>query len=368
MKELEKFLTLLMKELLQFFRSKGLLAFAIYAFTLDIYFAATGISLTLRNAKFYVQDMDMTPLSRQYVYMFHEPYFNFQGYVLNPKELDQKLYSDKAIAVFVIPKHFERDFKKSKAQIALYINGAELASSYLFSAYAARITYDFIIKHLSNRSSVGLIRAEPRLYFNPNASSRDFMGISELMTVITLFLLILPAAAIIREKERGNIEMLMISPVENYVFMLAKVVAMGIVILSFSLFSMMFMVRGVLQIPVHGSVLQFLLLTAVFVFTASGLSMLIAAISENMRQVSQLAVLVLVPILYLSGSWTPIESMPKALQLLSYLSPLRYYIDGAFSILIKGLTLSQILPDVIGLVVLGGIIFLMGSYFLSRTT
>ncbi|OMH41173.1 ABC transporter permease [Desulfurobacterium indicum] len=361
-----RFSTLIYKELLQFIRSKGLLIFAIYAFTLDIYFAATGISLTLRNAKFFVQDYDMTPISREYVYKFHKPYFNFQGYVLNDKLLEDKLLEDKAIAVIKIPDNFERDFKKGRAEIGMIINGAEIVASYLFSAYAAQITYNFIMEHFPFKSGVGLIEPDARLYFNQNASSKNFMGISELLTVVTLFLLILPSAAIIREKERGNIEMLVVSPVHNYTFMLAKVVAMSVVILLCTMFSMIFMVKGVLGIPVKGNLLDFAVFTLVFVFAASGLSMFIAAISENMLQVSQLSVLVLVPILYLSGSWTPIEAMPKVLQYLSYLSPLKYYIDGAFGILIKGLSLSAILPDLAGLLILGSIVFFAGSYFLSK--
>ncbi|WP_457567538.1 ABC transporter permease [Desulfurobacterium sp.] len=363
---LGRFSTLIYKELLQFVRSKGLLIFAIYAFTLDIYFAATGISLTLRNAKFFVLDRDMTPISREYVYRFHKPYFNFQGYLLDDKQLGSTLLEDKAIAVVEIPDHFERDFKKGKAELGIIINGAEIVASYLFSAYAAQITYDFIVDHFPRKAGIGFIEPDARLYFNQNASSKDFMGISELLTVVTLFLLILPSSAIIREKERGNIEMLVVSPVRNYTFMLAKVVAMSVVILLCTLASIIFMVEGILGIVVKGSLIDFAIFTLVFVFAASGLSMFIAAISENMLQVSQLSILILVPILYLSGSWTPIEAMPKVLQYLSYLSPLRYYIDGAFGILIKGLPITAILPDFAGLIALGSVVFFAGSYFLSK--
>ncbi len=361
----ERFKILVWKELIQFVRSKGLLIFAIYAFTLDIYFAATGISLTLKNAKFYVQDMDMTSVSREYAYKFQKPYFNFQGYILDDKQIEKLLIDDKAIAVLRIPDGFERDFKHGEGELGMIINGAEIVSSYLFSAYAAQITYNFIMEHFPIKG-IGLIEPERRLYFNQNASSKDFMGISELLTIVTLFLLILPSSAIIREKERGNIEMLVVSPVRNYTFMLAKVVSMSIVILLCTVFSILFILKGVLGIHVKGNLLEFSFFTLIFVFAASGLSMFIAAISKNMLQVSQLSILVLVPILYLSGSWTPIEAMPKLLQYLSYLSPLKYYIDGAFGILIKGLSLKYIWKDFLGLLVLGFAVFSAGSYFLSR--
>ncbi len=357
------FLVLLYKEIVQFLRNRGLLLFAVYAFTLDIYLAATGIDLTLKNAPFFVQDNDFSFFSRELISKFPQPYFLFKGYLLSDSDVESVLMRDKAVGVIRIPFNFEKNLKKGcKTEIALIVNGAEISSSYLFSAYATQILYNFITGNFFKPS----LYVVPRVYFNQNSSSKLFMAYSELLTVITLFLLLLPASAVVLEKERGNIEMLTVSPLPNVVFMIAKSVAMGIVVLIFTAIALFFTIEKVVAVPFRGDEWNFLLLTVLYVFTASGLSMFIASLSENMLQVSQLTILLLIPILYLSGNWTPIEAMPKLLQWLSVLSPLKYYIDGALAIAIKGVPLKELTSDMVALTLQGGVLFALGNYFMIR--
>jgi len=359
-----RFLVLLYKEMVQFFRNRGLLLFALYAFTLDIYLAATGIDLSLRNAKFYVQDYDVSFYSRELVSKFPLTIFKFQGYLLSDRDVRNVLFGDKALGVLRIPKGFEKDLKKGKkTEVGIVVNGSEVAASYLFSAYATEIIYKFLFGvfpfHLP-------LRVEERVLFNQDASSRVFMAYSELLTVVTLFLLLLPASAVVLEKERGNVEMLYVSPVSNYVFMFSKSVAMGVLIISFTAFALYFTIGVWIGVPFRGSKVDFLILTAVYVFTSSGLSMFIASLSKNMLQVSQLTILILIPILYLSGNWSPLETMPKVLQWLSVFSPLKYYIDGALSIAIKGVSLTELYVDVLFLFLQGTVLFLLGNFFMLR--
>ena len=358
-----KFLVLLYKEIVQFLRNRGLLLFAIYAFTLDIYLAATGIDLTLKNAPFFVQDNDFSFLSRELISKFPRSYFLFKGYLLSDNDVEKVLMRDKAVGVIRIPFNFEKNLKKGcKTEIGLIVNGAEISSSYLFSAYATQILYNFITGSFFKPP----LYVVPRVYFNQNSSSRVFMAYSELLTVITLFLLLLPASAVVLEKERGNIEMLTVSPLSNVVFMIAKSVAMGIVVLIFTAIALFFTIERVVSVPFRGNEWDFLLLTVLYVFTASGLSMFIASLSENMLQVSQLTILLLIPILYLSGNWTPIEAMPKFLQWLSVLSPLKYYIDGSLAIAIKGVPLKELTSDMVALILQGGVLFALGNYFMVK--
>ena len=355
--------TLLYKEIVQFFRNRGLLLFAVYAFTLDIYLAATGIDLTLKNAPFYAQDYDLSYSSRELLSRFPPPYFNFKGYLLSDRAVEDALLKDRAVGVIKIPFNFEKRLKKGeRTEVAVIVNGAEVSVSYLFSAYATQIIYNFITGSFFKPP----LKVVPRVYFNQNCSSKLFMAYSELLTVITLFLLLLPASAVVLEKERGNIEMLTVSPLPNTVFMIAKSVAMGLIVIAFTAFALFFTIERVISVPFRGSEIDFLLFTLLYVFTASGLSMFIASLSENMLQVSQLTILLLIPILYLSGNWTPIEAMPKLLQWLSVLSPLKYYIDGAFAIAIKGVPLKELTSDIVALALQGGALFALGNYFMVR--
>ena len=359
-----KFLALLLKEFLQFFRNRGLLIFAVYAFTLDIYLASTGIDLTLKRAPFFAEDRDLSRTSRELISKFPPYYFKFKGYILNDSETQKVLLNDQAVGVVVIPPHFEKRFLRGQeVKVGVIVNGAEISSSYLFSAYATKIITDFL--------TAGLVRELPflpqvRIFFNQDASSKVFMAYSELLTVITLLLLLLPASAVVLEKERENIEMLLISPVNTSLFTVAKSVSMGALVLILTAFAITITIEKVAGVPFKGSLFDFLILTAAYAFTTTGLSLFIASVSENMLQVSQLTILLLIPILYLSGNWTPIEAMPKAFQLLSNLSPLKYYIKGALSIAIKGMSLSQIKEEFLKLTVLGGVLFGAGTYLLKR--
>jgi len=359
-----KFLVLIYKELLQFLRNRGLLLFALYAFTLDIYLAATGIDLTLKNASFYALDRDLSGTSRELISKFPPYYFNFKGYLLEEPSVDRVLLDDRAVGVILIPEGFEKDLKEGKgAEVGLIVNGAEISASYLFAAYGERIIYSFITGKLL-REGVGGIEVRPRILFNQNASSKVFMAYSELLTVITLFLLLLPAAAVVMEKERGNIEMLLVSPVRITTFTVAKALTMAAIVLSFTAFALFITVERAAGVPFHGREVDFLILTGAYAFTTTGLSLLIASISENMLQVSQLTILILIPILYLSGNWTPIEAMPEPFQWLSYLSPLKYYINGAMAVAVKGLSLAQVKGELLALIGEGALLFGLGNLFI----
>lgn len=364
-----KFLILIYKEIIQFLRNRGLLLFLIYSFTLDIYLAATGIELTLKNAKFYVQDFDFSPLSRELISSFPEPYFKFKGYILNNKDIETLLTEDKAVGVIRIPSHFEERIKEGKSEkVGVVVNGAEISTSYLFSAYAQEVIYNFLAKLAPMYPSMEskIIEAKTRIFFNQNASSKTFMAYSELITVITLFLLLLPASAVVMEKERGNIEMLMVSPVKTHTVLIVKAISMGILILLSSLFAISITIQHFCYVPFHGKTTDFAVLTAFYIFATVGLSLFIASLSRNMLQVSQLSVLILIPILYLSGNWSPIETMPKILQWLSNLSPLKFYIDGVYGIAVKGLTLQFLTKDLFFLSLQGLILFGLSNYLLKK--
>jgi ABC-2 type transport system permease protein len=356
-------LVLLYKEVVQFLRNRGLLLFAVYAFTLDIYLAATGIDLTLKHASFYAQDLDFSHTSRELISKFPPYYFDFKGYLLSNSQVEKVLLDDRAVGVISVPPHFERRLlNREPTSVAVLVNGAELSASYLFSAYATKIILNFLTADFFKPKVV----VEPRVYFNQACSSRIFMAYSELLTMITLFLLLLPASAVVLEKERGNLEMVLVSPLKTEVFLAAKAFSMGLVVLFFTFVALYFTVGELVKVPFVGSRLDFLALTALYVFAATGLSMFIAAVSENMLQVSQLTILVLIPILYLSGNWTPIEAMPKLFQWLSVLSPLKYYIDGAFAVAIKGVPLLQLKRDLLLLFLQGLFLFGAGAFILRR--
>ncbi len=359
------FLMLLYKEIVQFFRNRGLLAFVLYAFTLDVYLAAVSMDLSLRNASFYVEDYDNSRLSRDLISRFREPFFSFKGYILNESTMEDLLLRDRALGVIRIPHDFEESFKEGKkVSVGLIVNGSEASASYLFSGYATRIISDFFMEELGMEERP--VEVRKRILFNENAESKYFMAVSELLTILTLLLVILPASAVIREKEMGNVEMILISPISPELFLFSKSVALTLVVLVFTLFSLTVVIEGFLGVPFRGSYLTFSLLTLLYSFATTGMGMFIASFARNMLQVVQLSMMTLMPMLYLSGTWTPVESMPKFFQYLSFLSPLRFYIEASFSLIFKGTNLPDLWENLLALLLIGVIMFVGGNFFLSR--
>ena len=365
-----RFTVLIYKELLQFFRNRGLLIFVIYLFTGDLYIAANGIDLTMKNAKFYVLDEDKSFHSREVISKFVEPWFKFEGYINDDAMIEDILMKDLAVGVILIPQKFGEEIKKKgSAEVGIFVNGTETSTSYLFSGYASQIFNEYAIQNSSLSRFLNvtpMVVVKDRILYNPNADSHTFMTITELFSVITLLVLILPAAAIIKEKENGNIEMIVISPVTMKEFLLSKIVSMNLIIIAGVVLATYFVIVGTLKVPFQGSFPLFLILTICYVFTASGLSMFIASVSSNMLQVSQITIMVLLPILFLSGSWTPYESMPYIFKKLTYLSPLKYYLESSFTVILKGLGLTYILSDILGMLALGIPIFITGAHFLVK--
>jgi ABC-2 type transport system permease protein len=154
------------------------------------------------------------------------------------------------------------------------------------------------------------VQNDIRVWYNPNQEDSWFMGISEMLNIATVFAVLLPAAAMVREKERGTVEQLIVSPLSPFGILLPKVVSMTGVILCGVALSLFLVLIPVFAIPVKGSLLLFFALSGLYVFTTAGLGLFAATIARNLAQAGMLSILILAPMLFLSGAWTPPEAMP----------------------------------------------------------
>jgi ABC-2 type transport system permease protein len=205
-----------------------------------------------------------------------------------------------------------------------------------------------------------------RIWYNQNQNEAWFMSISELLTVITVLAMMLPAAAAVREKERGTIEQLLVSPLTPTQIMLPKVVAMILVILLGTALSVGLILHGVFHIPMKGSLTLFFAVTALYSFAMSGLGLFVATLSRNLAQAAMLTILIMMPILLLSGAWTPPEAMPPVIRQAMYISPLYYYIEMSYDILLKGAGLKILWDSLFGLTLLGSLVFSFGVWRFRR--
>lgn len=359
------------KEFLQLMRDVVLIVFIIYAFTADIYLAGSGVSLQLREAAIYFIDNDRSASSRELMSRFMSPDFSIKGEAESPAHAMKLLDQGDAMAVLDIPPFFEKSILSGEhTGVQIQIDTTNSALGFLASSYAQQITGRFgLEKAMERMGAIGgstarlpVIIDDHRVWFNPNQNDQWFMSISELLTIITLFSVLLPGAAMVREKERGTVEQLLVSPLTSFQIMFPKVLAMTTVILIGCSISLFFVIKGIFHVPVKGSLLLFFAVTGLYVFTTAGLGLFISTVARNLAQVGMMTVLVFTPMLFLSGAWTPPEAMPAWMRTVMYISPLHYYIDTGFGILLKGAGLEILWDDLLEMALLGSFIFGMGMW------
>jgi ABC-2 type transport system permease protein len=183
-----------------------------------------------------------------------------------------------------------------------------------------------------------------RVRYNPNRDERRFQAIDQILKMATLFAMLLPGAALARERERGTIEQLLVSPLSPGRILLSKILPMTLLVTVASTASLIVVVRGFLGIPIQGQVWHFALVIASLSAAMAGIGILIATVGRTVAQVGLLAMLVLSPLMLLSGAHTPPESLPVAVRPVMYLSPLYYSIDAAMGVVLRGADLSVLAP------------------------
>jgi len=350
------------KEFLQLFRDGILLFFIVYAFTVDIYLAGSGVSLQLNHASIVVQDHDHSYTSRELIHCLQPPYFCLDGEIQSDREGIDLLDKGQAMLVLDIPPHFqEKLLKGEQTTVQMQVDATNSVLGFLASSYAETIVGQFGLN--AGLSPIGLgsdaltaapvIKDEHRIWFNPNQNDAWFMAITELLTIISLFAILLPAAAMAREKEKGTVEQLLVSPLSPFQIMFPKVLSMAVVILVGTAISLFGILEPIFHVPIKGSLMLFFAVTTLYSFTLAGIGLFIATIARNLAQVGMLTILVFAPMIFLSGSWTPPEAMPVWMRLFMGLSPLHYYTDACLGILLKGSGIGLIGDSIMGILVVG---------------
>jgi ABC-2 type transport system permease protein len=196
-----------------------------------------------------------------------------------------------------------------------------------------------------------------RARYNPNLEQSWFGGLSEIINNVTMLAIILTGAAIIREREHGTIEHLLVMPVTPAEIMLAKVWAMGLVVLLAAGIGLLVVVRGVLRVPIAGSVPLFLAGTALHLFAATALGIFLATVARSMPQFGMLTVLILLPLQMLSGTFSPRESMPELGQLVMLAAPTTHFVALGEASLFRGAGFAVVWPQFLALIAIGALCF-----------
>ncbi|MNI22341.1 Inner membrane transport permease YhhJ [compost metagenome] len=196
-----------------------------------------------------------------------------------------------------------------------------------------------------------------RARFNPSLDKSWFGSITNIITSITMLSIVLTGAALIREREHGTIEHLLVMPVTPTEIMISKIWSMGLVVLLASSFALFVIVKGLLAIPIEGSPAVFLLGTALFLFATTSMGIFLATVAGSMPQFGLLLILVLLPLQVLSGAMTPRESMPDIIQYIMLLAPNTHFVILAQAVLFRGAQLDVVWPQLLALLVIGSVLF-----------
>jgi ABC-2 type transport system permease protein len=362
------------KEILQLSRDVPLLLFLLYSFSLSVVVSGAGITMQLTNAELLVHDADHSHSSRELIHRFQLPYFTFAGEISDPREGLRQLDQGRVMVLLEIPPRFhEALMSGERTAVQVLVDTTNAPQGLSAAGYSVRIAGLFGTE--TGLASAGLSGAEAamprvssahRVWFNPTQDERWFQSIAHVLRMTTIFAVLLPAAALVREKERGTVEQLLVSPLSPFQIMFAKVLAMsGVILIALSL-ALYGVLHPVFHVPMKGSTGLFFLLTTLHVFTTAGFGLVAATIAKNQAQVGMMTLFVVGPMLLLSGITSPYESMPKWVQTVMTFSPLRYYIDITYGVMLKGAGLDLLWKPVGAMLLLGGALFGFGMWRFRR--
>ncbi|MDY6986429.1 MAG: ABC transporter permease [Thermodesulfobacteriota bacterium] len=349
------------KELSSLWHDKVLLFFVIWAFSGGIYAVATATSLELHNAPIAVVDEDRSELSRRIVGAFYGPYFKTPE-LIDASDVDPGMDSGLYTFVLDIPPEFERDVLAGKQpDMLVNIDATRMSQAFIGSGYIENIVSGEITEFLHGyRDEVSLpIKQAVSVKFNPNLTSAWFGSVMEIISNITMLSIILTGAALIREREHGTIEHLLVMPLTPFEIMMAKVWAMGLVVLVGAGLSLWLVVQGLLEVPIAGSVLLFLFGAMLHLFSTTSLGIFLGTVARNMPQLGLLMILILLPLQMLSGGVTPRESMPEVVQAIMQLAPTTHFVSFAQAILYRGAGLEVVWPSFLAIIAIGAAFFLI---------
>lgn len=347
------------KELRSLLRDPIMLILIVYSFTFSIYSIARAIPETLNKAPIAIVDEDASPLSARLISAFYPPHF-LPPVLISQPQMDTGMDDGLFTFALDIPPDFQRDVLAGhQPAIQLNVDATRMSQAFNGSAYIQTIINDELQDFLQRHGKSSALPADLalRVLFNPNLTKSWFSTVVQVINNITMLSIILTGAALIREREHGTIEHLLVMPVTPLEIMLSKIWSMALVVLAASAFSLIAIVKGLLDIPIAGSFALFLAGATLNLFATTSMGIYMATLTRSMPQFGLLLMLVLMPMQMLSGGSTPRESMPEFIRDIMLAAPTTHFILLAQAILYRGAGFAIVWPQFAALFVIGGVLF-----------
>jgi len=364
-------LNIIKKEFLQFKRDPKMFGIILIAPIIQLIFLGYAATFDVEVVHTSIYDMDKSEESRKLLDEFNSSgYFSFDYYPNSYDELQENLENGKSILAIVIPNDFEKKFKKNQtAKIQAIFDGsdgntASVSAGYVNSIilnYAQNILLDVQRKSGKKLLSHSIMEAETRVWYNPELKTRKFMVPGIVGLLLMIITLILTSLAVVKEKEIGTMEQLIVTPIKSYHLIIGKLVPFAIlgfvtVIIVLTAMTLIF------DIPIRGSIIFLFFTSFLYILSTLGLGLFVSTISKTQQQAMMLAIfIIMLPMVYLSGFVFPIENMPKLIQFTTYVIPLRYFMVIIRGIILKGIGFAELWQETFVLFMIGIIILYLSS-------
>jgi ABC-2 type transport system permease protein len=360
-KSLDVIIEIVRKEFYQIRRDRRMLMVSIVAPILQVILLGYAATTDIKNTTMVVCDQDKTQDSREFIREFsNSGYFTIQYGVNTPQEVDTYIEKAQASIALVIPTGFGRDLMAHKTtQVQIVLDGADANSANILLIYATQIIASYsqsvvtqYASHVSGKN-IAMIVPEPRVWFNPELLSSNFMVPGVVALVLMIITMTLTSLGIVKEKEMGTLEQLMVTPIRPHELILGKLIPFSL-IGFFDVVIVLAVARYWFNVPLVGSLTLMFALSGLFILTTLGLGLWISTIAQSQQQAMLIAqFFFFMPFMFLGGFAFPIANMPQVIQYFTYLIPLRYFLEILRGIFLKGAGLKELWPQTVALFVIG---------------
>ncbi|MBI3513056.1 MAG: ABC transporter permease [Proteobacteria bacterium] len=357
------------KELRSFLHDWVLLGLVVWSFSFSVHIQSQGNVQELHNAAIAIIDEDASPLSRRLSAAFLPPHFRRPVHIAS-RDVDRLMDTAQYTFAVDIPPHFERDLHAGRRPtVQVIVDATAMMQAGIGAGYIERILSDEVMSFVSRSEAVaGRPAGTPappvilalRVAFNPNSTTAWFTSVMAIINGVTMLGIILAGAAVVREREHGTMDHLLVMPVSPLEIALAKIWANAVVITTAVALSLVVVVGMLLGVPVVGSIPLFLCGVALYLFFTTAIGIFLGTVARTMPQLGLLFILTAVPMMLLSGSNTPLESMPALLRTVMQASPSTHFVSFAAAILYRGAGFDIVWPHFVAITAIGGL-FLGGA-------
>lgn len=350
------------KEFLQFKRDPKMFGLMLIAPVIQLIFLGYAANLDVKIIRTIIYDQDKSSTSRDFIdELTSSGYFRVEKYVNNYDDITKDIDKGNVILAIVIPDNFEKDIHNRRTvSIQALFNGSDGNTANISAGYLQKVVSGFFeeislqfINRSGRKAIVTTISPEIRIWYNPELKTRNFMVPGIVGLLLSIITLLLTSLAVVKEKEIGTMEQLIVTPLKPYQIIIGKLVPF--VVLSFAaiiiIIAAMWFIFG---IPVKGELWFLFFSSFLYILSTLGLGLFVSTISKTQQQAMMISIFtVMMPMIFLSGFAFPIENMPESIQLISYIVPLRYFNEIIRGVIIKGLGFSDLWINALLLLVMG---------------